>query len=111
MKPKAKPKQPLLIAIDANNILRRCFYAMDRLSHNGNSTHAVKGLLNKIQECQYKHKPTHITISFDGKGPNHRHKLYPLYKGNRKYGKGDKKKEAEELDFRAQVKLAQKLSW
>jgi len=98
-----------ILIIDANNMMWRAFYAMDRLTYNGQSTHAVKGLLNKIGECVGRYAPTHTAVCFDGGGRGPRHDLYPDYKISRLRSSKDKKKQRELDDFRVQAKLARQL--
>lgn len=96
-----------LIIVDANAIMRRAFYAMDSLSYKGRTTHAVKGLLNKIQQLRSVARPSFMVIAFDGKPPYYRHTLYPQYKANRR---AQKERDADkEKEFAVQTRLARKL--
>lgn len=98
-----------ILLVDANNMMWRAFYAMSKLSYNGQATHAVKGLLNKIGECTGRYAPTHIAVCFDGGGRGPRHELYADYKVSRKRSAKDPKKQRELDDFRIQAQLARKL--
>lgn len=74
-----------LVLIDGNSILNRAYYAMPPLNdREGRNVNAVYGFMSILLKVLSDYKPTHIAVAFDKKGKNFRHKLYELYKANRK---------------------------
>ena len=75
---------PRLIIIDLSSFIFRAFYAIRPLhSPQGVPVNAVHGVLSMFLKLLEHHRPTHILVARDSKGPSFRHDIYPLYKANR----------------------------
>lgn len=109
---KTKTKQRLFV-VDGNNILRKAFYGMKPLHDpKGRQTHAIKGLMNRINECTSRYSADAVAVAFDSPGPNHRHEMYPDYKGTRKEGRSYQEQRTPHLseeDFARQARIARRL--
>ena len=74
-----------LMIIDGNSILNRAFYALPPLTtKDGIHTNAVHGFLAMLIQVVREKKPDYLVVTFDTKGGNFRHQMYPDYKGTRK---------------------------
>lgn len=70
--------------IDGNAYIYRAYHAITPLSNKqGLPTHAIYGFTNIILRVIREKAPKFLAITFDPKGPNFRHQLYPEYKSNR----------------------------
>lgn len=76
------------LIIDGNSIMNRAFYGVmtsKMLSNKeGLFTNAIYGFLNIYFMIVEKINPTYVAVSFDLHAPTFRHKMYDLYKANRK---------------------------
>lgn len=78
----AESKQ--LILVDGSSYLFRAFHALPPLvSSKGQSTGAVKGVINMIRSLMKNYEDSNIAIVFDAKGKTFRSKIYTEYKANR----------------------------
>ena len=74
-----------ILVIDGNSILNRAFYGIRPLTNkNGLNTNAVYGMINIISKHLDSLKPDCAVVAFDMRAPTFRHKMYELYKANRK---------------------------
>ena len=74
-----------MLVIDGNSILNRAFYGIRPLTNkNGLNTNAVYGMINIISKHLDSLKPDYAVVAFDMRAPTFRHKMYELYKANRK---------------------------
>lgn len=74
-----------LLVIDGNSIINRGFYAIRMLStKDGTPTNALFGFLSILFRHMEEQKPDGVVVAFDLKAPTFRHKMYDLYKANRK---------------------------
>ena len=76
-----------LFLIDGMALIYRSFYAFinNPLStKEGFPTSAIYGFLNSISKILSEESPEYIAIAMDTKKPTFRHKMYDLYKANRK---------------------------
>ena len=74
-----------ILVIDGNSILNRAFYGIKLLTtKDGKFTNGIYGFLNILFSLEHEYTPDAVAIAFDLKAPTFRHKMYALYKGNRK---------------------------
>ena len=74
-----------LLAVDGNSILNRAFYGIKPLTtKDGQFTNAIYGFLTMFERMKADVKPDAVAIAFDLKAKTFRHKMYDLYKANRK---------------------------
>ena len=74
-----------MLVIDGNSILNRAFYGIRPLTNkDGLNTNAVYGMINIISKHLDSLKPDYAVVAFDMRAPTFRHKMYELYKANRK---------------------------
>ena len=74
-----------ILVIDGNSILNRAFYGIKLLTtKDGKFTNGIYGFLNIFFSLENEYSPDSVAIAFDLKAPTFRHKMYALYKGNRK---------------------------
>lgn len=74
-----------MLVIDGNSILNRAFYGIRPLTNkDGLNTNAVYGMINIISKHLDSLKPDYAVVAFDMRAPTFRHKMYDLYKANRK---------------------------
>ncbi len=74
-----------LLVIDGNSILNRAFYGIRLLTNkDGLYTNAVYGMATIIERHISNISPDYCAVAFDLKAPTFRHKMYDLYKANRK---------------------------
>ena len=74
-----------ILVIDGNSILNRAFYGIKLLStKDGKFTNGIYGFLSILFSLEHEYAPDSVAIAFDLKAPTFRHKMYALYKGNRK---------------------------
>ncbi|MBE7011055.1 MAG: DNA polymerase I [Ruminococcaceae bacterium] len=74
-----------LLIIDGNSILNRAFYGIRMLNAlDGTPTNAVYGFLNILFKQLDEIKPDGVCVAFDVKEKTFRHKMYDLYKAQRK---------------------------
>ena len=74
-----------LLVIDGNSILNRAFYGIRLLTNkDGLFTNAVYGMATIIERHVSNLSPDYCAVAFDLKAPTFRHKMYDLYKANRK---------------------------
>lgn len=70
------------LLIDLFNLAYRSAYALD-LSHKGQKTSVIYGVLDRLEGLLHALGPTELVICWDG-GSKKRKQIYPDYKGNRK---------------------------
>ncbi|HET6488966.1 MAG TPA: DNA polymerase I [Syntrophales bacterium] len=77
--------KPTLYLIDGSNYAYRAFFAIQGLANSrGFPTNAVYGFNNMLTKLLRDHKPEHIAVVFDAKGPTFRSESYEQYKAHRK---------------------------
>ena len=73
-----------LILVDGSSYLFRAFHALPPLINSkGQSTGAVKGVINMIRALLKDYSHSNVAIVFDAKGKTFRNDLYADYKSNR----------------------------
>jgi DNA polymerase-1 len=73
-----------LFLVDGSSYIYRAFFAIRRLSTSrGFPTNAIFGFTSMLTRVISDHRPDHMVICFDTKGPTFRHELYSEYKANR----------------------------
>ncbi|MBP9718466.1 hypothetical protein KBD59_04185 [Candidatus Gracilibacteria bacterium] len=74
-----------LLIVDGTGLIYRGFYAIPPFmkSPTGVQTNAVFGFVSILFNMIDAHKPTHIAVAFDKKGPTFRHEQYKEYKATR----------------------------
>lgn len=77
--------QPPFILVDGSYYMFRNFHALPLTMQTtkGLHTNSVRGTLNALKKLMEKYRPTHMAVAFDTKAPTFRHKLSPIYKGDR----------------------------
>lgn len=74
-----------LLIIDGNSILNRAYYGIRPLTApDGTPTNAVYGFLNILFKHIDEENPDYLCVAFDVKQKTFRHKMYDLYKAQRK---------------------------
>lgn len=74
-----------LIIIDGNSIINRAYYGIRPLStKSGIPTNAIYGFMNIMLKYIDEISPEYLCVAFDLKAPTFRHKMYDLYKAQRK---------------------------
>ena len=74
-----------LLIVDGNSILNRAYYGIRPLTApDGTPTNAVYGFLNILFKYLEEEKPEYLCVAFDVKAKTFRHKMYELYKAQRK---------------------------
>lgn len=74
-----------LMIIDGNSILNRAYYGIRMLTApDGTPTNAVYGFLNILFKNIDEDMPDYLCVAFDVKEKTFRHKMYDLYKAQRK---------------------------
>ncbi len=74
-----------LLIIDGNSILNRAYYGIRMLNApDGTPTNAVYGFLNILLKYLEEDTPDYLCVAFDVKEKTFRHKMYDLYKAQRK---------------------------
>ncbi len=74
-----------IILIDGNSLLHRAYHALPGLkTTKGFYTGGIFGFLRLVNKLVKEHKPTHMAVAFDLKGPTFRHLRFADYKGTRK---------------------------
>ena len=74
-----------LLIIDGNSILNRAYYGIRPLTApDGTPTNAVYGFLNILFKHIDEENPDYLCVAFDVKEKTFRHKMYDLYKAQRK---------------------------
>ncbi|MBO5364586.1 MAG: DNA polymerase I [Clostridia bacterium] len=74
-----------LLIIDGNSILNRAYYGIRPLTApDGTPTNAVYGFLNILFKHLEEEAPDYLVVAFDVKAKTFRHKMYDLYKAQRK---------------------------
>lgn len=74
-----------LLIIDGNSILNRAYYGIRPLTApDGTPTNAVYGFLNILFKNIEESTPDYLCVAFDVKEKTFRHKMYELYKAQRK---------------------------
>ncbi len=74
-----------LMIIDGNSILNRAYYGIRMLNApDGTPTNAVYGFLNILFKNLDEDMPDYLCVAFDVKEKTFRHKMYDLYKAQRK---------------------------
>ncbi len=74
-----------LLIIDGNSILNRAYYGIRMLNApDGTPTNAVYGFLNILFKNIEEDTPDYLCVAFDVKEKTFRHKMYDLYKAQRK---------------------------
>ena len=75
---------PPFVLIDGSYFLFRAFHALPPLTTStGLQTNAIRGAISAIQKLMRRVQPTHMAVIFDTPEPTFRHKLSPIYKGDR----------------------------
>lgn len=75
---------PPFVLVDGSYFLFRAFHALPPLTTSqGLHTNAVRGASSAIQKLMRRIQPTHMAVIFDTPEPTFRHKLSPIYKGDR----------------------------
>jgi len=70
--------------IDGSTYIYRAFFALPALSNSkGLPTNAVYGFTTMLMKILRERKPDCLAITFDEKGPTHRHEAYKEYKAHR----------------------------
>ncbi len=78
-------KNNKVLLIDGNSFCYRAFYAIRSLSTSkGEPTNAVYGFISMLNKLRAEHKPQHLAVAFDLKGPTFRHQRFSDYKAQRK---------------------------
>ena len=78
-------KKEIFIIVDGSSYLYRAYYALPHLKNkDGKHTGAIFGVTNMINKLINDYTPEYLSIVFDARGKNFRHKLYSEYKANRK---------------------------
>ncbi len=73
-----------LVLIDGNALIHRGFHAIPPLyTQTGEMTNAVYGFTTVLLGVLQAEMPDYIAVTFDKKGPTHRHEKYEDYKGTR----------------------------
>ena len=74
-----------ILVVDGNSILNRAFYGIKPLTtKDGQFTNAIYGFLTMFERMKADVQPDAVAIAFDLKTKTFRHKMYDLYKANRK---------------------------
>ena len=74
-----------LLIVDGNSILNRAYYGIRILTApDGTPINAVYGFLNILYKYLEEEKPDYLCVAFDVKAKTFRHKMYDLYKAQRK---------------------------
>ena len=74
-----------LLIIDGNSILNRAYYGIRMLNApDGTPTNGVYGFLNILFKYLEEETPNYLCVAFDVKEKTFRHKMYELYKAQRK---------------------------
>lgn len=74
-----------LLIVDGNSILNRAYYGIRPLTApDGTPTNAVYGFLHILFKYLEEEKPDYLCVAFDVKAKTFRHKMYDLYKAQRK---------------------------
>ena len=80
-----KKNEDFFIIVDGSSYLYRAFYALPHLKNSaGLHTGAIVGFANMTQKILSEYQPKYISMIFDARGKNFRHKIYKEYKSNRK---------------------------
>ena len=75
---------PPFVLVDGSYFLFRAFHALPPLTTStGLHTNAIRGAISAIQKLMRRTQPTHMAVFFDTPEPTFRHKLSPIYKGDR----------------------------
>ncbi|WPO66812.1 DNA polymerase I [Acinetobacter haemolyticus] len=75
---------PPFVLVDGSYFLFRAFHALPPLTTStGLHTNAIRGASSAIQKLMRRTQPTHMAVIFDTPEPTFRHKLSPIYKGDR----------------------------
>ena len=75
---------PPFVLVDGSYFLFRAFHAIPPLTTStGLHTNAIRGAISAIQKLMRRTQPTHMAVIFDTPEPTFRHKLSPIYKGDR----------------------------
>ncbi len=79
-----KNDMPPFVLVDGSYYLFRAFHALPPLTTStGLTTNAVRGALSALLKLIRRMQPTHMVVVFDMPEPTFRHKLSPIYKGDR----------------------------
>ncbi|MBE6531219.1 MAG: DNA polymerase I [Ruminococcaceae bacterium] len=74
-----------ILIVDGNSILNRAYYGVRPLTtKDGLYTNAVYGMYSILSKNINTVSPDYCVVAFDLKAPTFRHKMYDLYKANRK---------------------------
>jgi len=76
---------PVLLAVDGNSILHRCFHAQARTGHTvaGRPAWAVRGLLVQLVGAVDRIRPSAVVVGFDDPHRSVRRDQWPHYKAQR----------------------------
>ena len=75
--------QKELVLVDGSSYLFRAYHGLPPLTHNGEPTGAIYGVLNMLRKLIADEQPDYIAVVFDAKGKTFRNDIYPEYKANR----------------------------
>lgn len=75
-------EEAMMLIIDGNNTAYRALYTV-QLSHRGEDTSILFGVVRMIHTLVKKHRPRSVVVCFDGGTPPFRRQLVPTYKTGR----------------------------
>lgn len=76
--------QKKLIIVDISSFIFRAFYAIRMLNApDGTPVNAVRGVWSMLLKLISEHRPTHMFLARDSKGPTFRSEIFPEYKAHR----------------------------
>ena len=76
--------RPRLFLIDGHSYIYRAFFAIRNLSTSkGKPTNAIYGFATMLLKIIREHRPSHLAVAFDTKGPTLRHEVFEDYKAQR----------------------------
>lgn len=81
--PNTPPVKNSLLLIDATNIFRRCYEAIQDSDPVVKAESAHKSAHRSFARAMHEHQPSHALAIWDHGGPTWRHDLFPAYKANR----------------------------
>ncbi len=91
-----------ILLLDTNYLAHRAFYSTGHLSHDGEGTGILYGILQTVDQLQDRFATDKVVFAFD-KGYVGRTEIFPEYKANR-YKKDKTEEELEQIkEFRKQL--------
>jgi len=74
----------IIYLVDGSSYIYRAFHAIKDLTNSkGFPTNAIFGVMKMLLKLLKDKSPRYVLVTFDTKGPNFRHEIYPQYKANR----------------------------